>query len=417
MIDLRHWLYCVLNLVCFSGGLSLRCRSHTNLTSCITSPEGCWYCDGPSNSTVKGCYSPGDLNCSQLRPFYDPLQNTNSICSSFSCPQQIVDKVASSQRFIREERFTGRNQVGFIASSIVQVILMAASVVNCVFMYKKRYQFLGTHRTAASKRVRISEAEIQFYMKFLEWVILLMAFTSALELKSRKAECSWEDKAGCLPLSPDWSTPSGDCRNTWGACCNGLQLGLTGPESTFCQCILAAWGGLHEACSEESLTCYVFFSFLGVMISSVLALLLLHWLHPWQKFCLLPPYCAIVNGFYYVPMYLYPTCGDYELGQQYGIAASILSTTLVIFVLMFVLMWKYDFDEFYGFRKKAIEMKDGVEEALGGAAEMQEFYDEAAVSTLQPESQASPRRPLLSFDFDQTSGSIEKGGLTRKHKR
>lgn len=94
------------------------------------------------------------------------------------------------------------------------------------------------------KQVKIGGDEVRFYVKVLEWIILLIAFTAALQLQSRDPICSWEDKAGCrcLALAPSWELATGECRDVKRTCCNALRMGAIVPETQFCTCFLSAAG-------------------------------------------------------------------------------------------------------------------------------------------------------------------------------
>ena len=418
-------------VVVVGTGNSAACRLlSSSPASCTASPLGCWFCGGLQG----GCYSQGEFNCSQLGHFFDPaVAGNRSVCSSFTCNP--APNPTGYNYWIRKESYSDVRFTEFVAATIAGVLLLLGSVVNIVFVCCNKKGFPNAEECdnwdekprKFRLELKISPPEIKFYVKFLEWVILLVAFTSALQLYSRPAMCSWEDKAGCLPLAPNWETVSGECRIARLSCCNGLQLGANGPESLFCECFLSAGKGPDFQCGKLEVTCYVFISFLCVMSFSVMSLLLIHWLPPFLKFAILPVYCFGINLMFFLPTFVWPTCGDGDLRFQYATNASILSVSLVVFLVMFFLMWKYDLHSGFGFTKDQSHSAQprSNQMAPNQGIEMREHAISAPIpgSVRTPSTRAKPsskttpgtslRTPLIPNDSDTTSGAISPRGLTR----
>jgi hypothetical protein len=92
--------------------------------------------------------------------------------------------------------------LGYIAAIGVQAILGLGLLAVAIFCYRNRNRFDGSEKPKPG--VKVTKQEIEFYLKYAEWVLIVLAFTSAIQLTNRNKICSWDDKAGCLPLStPD----------------------------------------------------------------------------------------------------------------------------------------------------------------------------------------------------------------------
>ncbi len=163
-------------------------------------------------------------------------------------------------------------------------------------------------------------------------------------------------------------------------------------------------------CSKPEMTCYVFASFFGVMSLSVLTILAVHWLPLISSllFCL---YCASVNMCYLIPTYLYAACGDKDLKVQYTMTASILGVSLIVFVIMFVLMWKFEFYEDGGFVKVASQTSQQQQQ------QQQPHDSDVEMAPASSHVISSPLPPVTrrghSSSSDVVASRTGQGGLTR----
>jgi len=167
-------------------------------------------------------------------------------------------------------------------------------------------------------------------MKLMEWVMLVVAFNSALNLLSRPRTVPWFDRAPCLGLLTEAGVLENTCGSTIVTCCRVLDSAMvTADYYTFCACMLE---GLD--CTYDRLSCTTSYALMLVLLVSLIGLVFVFLGRKLWKLVVFPFYLGSVNAVYFFWTYGIPQCGDQDMVNQYFLNAIVLGSAFVIYLVM-----------------------------------------------------------------------------------